>query len=137
MSITKLIKFFWILALSFLSFGAFAQNQSPEEEEKQLRKAIDAQIENYTDLLKLEDWQIFYLDSILTNDFSAMMAELKELSQAKVSNQDAYMIVQDKWSEQIYNSLKGVFDENQWAKYEKSGAARDKKARDKRAAKRK
>ncbi len=131
------MKFFWILALSFLSFGAFAQNQSPEEEEKQLRKAIDAQIENYTDLLKLEDWQIFYLDSILTNDFSAMMAELKELSQAKVSNQDAYMIVQDKWSEQIYNSLKGVFDENQWAKYEKSGAARDKKARDKRAAKRK
>ena len=131
------MKFFWILALSFLNFGAFAQNQSPEEEEKQLRKAIDAQIENYTDLLKLEDWQIFYLDSILTNDFSAMMAELKELSQAKVSNQDAYMIVQDKWSEQIYNSLKGVFDENQWAKYEKSGAARDKKARDKRAAKRK
>lgn len=131
------MKFFWILALSFLSFGAFAQNQSPEEEEKQLRKAIDAQIENYTDLLKLEDWQVFYLDSILTNDFSAMMAELKELSQAKVSNQDAYMIVQDKWSEQIYNSLKGVFDENQWAKYEKSGAARDKKARDKRAAKRK
>ena len=131
------MKFFWILALSFLSFGAFAQNQSPEEEEKQLRKAIDAQIENYTDLLKLEDWQIFYLDSILTNDFSAMMAELKELSQAKVSNQDAYMIVQDKWSEQIYNSLKGVFDENQWAKYEKSGAARDKKAREKRAAKRK
>ena len=131
------MKFFWILALSFLSFGAFAQNQSPEEEEKQLRKAIDAQIENYTDLLKLEDWQIFYLDSILTNDFSAMMAELKELSQAKVRNQDAYMIVQDKWSEQIYNSPKGVFDENQWAKYEKSGAARDKKARDKRAAKRK
>ena len=131
------MKFFWILALSFLSFGAFAQNQSPEEEEKQLRKAIDAQIENYTDLLKLEDWQIFYLDSILTNDFSAMMAELKELRQAKVSNQDAYMIVQDKWSEQIYNSLKGVFDENQWAKYEKSGAARDKKAREKRAAKRK
>ena len=131
------MKFFWILALSFLSFGAFAQNQSPEEEEKQLRKAIDAQIENYTDLLKLEDWQIFYLDSILTNDFSAMMAELKELSQAKVRNQDAYMIVQDKWSGQIYKSLKGVCDENQWAKYEKSGAARDKKARDKRAAKRK
>ena len=131
------MKFFWIIALSLLSFGAFAQNGNPEEEEKQLRKAIDTQIENYTDLLKLEDWQIFYLDSILTNDFSAMMAELKELSQAKVSNQDAYMIVQDKWSEQIYNSLKGVFDENQWAKYEKSGAARDKKAREKRAAKRK
>ena len=131
------MKFFWIIALSLLSFGAFAQNGNPEEEEKQLRKAIDTQIDNYTNLLKLEDWQIFYLDSILTNDYTAMMAELKGLSESKVSNQDAYIMVQDKWAEQIYNSLKGVFDENQWAKYEKSGAARDKKARDKRAAKRK
>ena len=131
------MKFFWIIALSLLSFGAFAQNGNPEEEEKQLRKAIDTQIDNYTNLLKLEDWQIFYLDSILTNDYTAMMAELKGLSESKVSNQDAYIMVQDKWAEQIYNSLKSVFDETQWAKYEKSGAARDKKAREKRAAKRK
>ena len=131
------MKFFWIIALSLLSFGAFAQNGNPEEEEKQLRKAIDTQIDNYTNLLKLEDWQIFYLDSILTTDYTAMMAELKGLSESKVSNQDAYIMVQDKWAEQIYNSLKSVFDETQWTKYEKSGAARDKKAREKRAAKRK
>ena len=131
------MKFFWIIALSLLSFGAFAQNGNPEEEEKQLRKAIDTQIDNYTNLLKLEASQIFYLDSILTNDYTAMMAELKGLSESKVSNQDAYIMVQDKWAEQIYNSLKSVFDETQWTKYEKSGAARDKKAREKRAAKRK
>ena len=39
--------------------------------------------------------------------------------------------------EQIYNAFSKVFDEDQWAKYLKQGAAREKKARDKRAAKRK
>ena len=54
-----------------------------------------------------------------------------------MSNVDIYQTTQDKWAEQIYNALQKVFDEDQWAKYLKSGAARDKKARDKRAAKRK
>ena len=71
------------------------------------------------------------------HDFDAMRLELKGLRDAKVSNSDAYVRAQDKWSEQIYNSLQKVFNEEQWAKYLKSGAARDKKSRDKRAAKRK
>ena len=39
--------------------------------------------------------------------------------------------------EQIYQAMHKVFNEEQWEKYLKSGAARDKKARDKRAAKKK
>ena len=54
-----------------------------------------------------------------------------------MSNADIYQVTQDKWAEQVYVSLQKVFTEEQWNKYLKSGAARDKKARDKRAAKRK
>ena len=43
---------------------------------------------------------------------------------------------EDKWEEQIYTAMEKVLDEKQWAKYLKTGAAREKKARDKRAAKR-
>ena len=53
----------------------------------------------------------------------------------KVENTDLYVMVQDKWMEQIYNSFHKIFDEEQWTKYGKMGAARAKKARDKRAAK--
>lgn len=132
------MKFFGISILMFLSISAFAQQQpmSPEEQEKQMRTAIDEQIENYADLLKLEDWQIFYLDSIMTHDYYAMKDELDVLSKAKVGNSDAYVDVQDKWLEQMHNSYQKIFNEEQWQKYLKSGAARDKKARDKRAAKR-
>ena len=131
-------KFFGIISLLLLPLWLGAQvPQNDEEELKQLREAVDRQVDNYINLVKLEDWQVFYLDSILTHDYDAMRLELKELRNAKVSNSDAYTRAQDKWAEQVYNSLQGVFNEEQWAKYLKTGAARDKKARDKRAAKRK
>ena len=75
------------------------------------------------------------MDSILTHDFKALQDELESLSKAKVSNSDLFYASQDKWMEQMYQSLNKVFDEEQWGKYLKSGALRDKKARDKRAAK--
>jgi len=134
----KAIKFFGISALLLLPLWLGAQQTQEEAEEiKQIREMIDKQVENYTDLLDLADWQIFYLDSILTHDYDAMRLEIKGLRDAKIGNTDAYVRAQDKWSEQIYTSLQKVFDEQQWTKYLKSGAARDKKSRDKRAAKRK
>ena len=133
----KSIKFFGITALLLLPLWLGAQQPTEAEEIKQMREAIDRQIDNYTSLLDLEDWQIFYVDSILTHDYEEMRLELKGLRDAKIGNTDAYVRAQDKWSEQIYNSFEKVFDEQQWAKYLKSGASREKKARDKRAAKRK
>ncbi len=134
----KAIKIFGIAALLLLPFMAGAQQPQTEEEElKQLREAVDKTVESYETLLNLEDWQSFYVDSILTHDYTELTRELKALREAKMSSSEVYMQVQDKWAEQIYVSLQKVFNEEQWAKYLKSGAARDKKSRDKRAAKRK
>ena len=130
------MKFIWILALSLLSTGLFAQQANTDEGEKKMRETIDAQIENYTKLFDLEGWQVFYLDSIFTHDYAALVTEINELNSAKVSNRSIYETVQDKWAEQIYNSVHSVLNDTQWAKYLKSGAAREKKARDKRMAKR-
>jgi hypothetical protein len=123
-----------------ISFGtaSLAQQQqqmSPEEKEKKLNEFILQQVEKLETSLKLEDWQSFYVDSILTHDYHALQAELDALTDAKVSNGDLYTQVSDKWAEQIYNSFHGFLNEDQWAKYLKGGAARDKKARDKRKAK--
>ncbi len=134
----KAIKIFGIAALLLLPFMAGAQQPQTEEEElKQLREAVDKTVESYETLLNLEDWQSFYVDSILTHDYTELTRELKALREAKMSSSEVYMQVQDKWAEQIYVSLQKVFNEEQWTKYLKTGAARDKKSRDKRAAKRK
>ena len=136
--IYKAIKIFGIAALLLLPFWAGAQQpQSEEEELKQMREAIDKSVESYENMLDLEVWQSFYVDSILTHDYMALRDELKEMRDAKMTNSDGYQRVQDKWAEQVYVSMQKVLDEEQWAKYLKAGAARDKKSRDKRAAKRK
>ena len=134
----KAIKIFWIGALLLLPLWAGAQQpQSEEEELKQMQEAIDRAVENYENTLDLEIWQTFYVDSILTHDYEAMRQEVKGMRDAKMTNTEGYQRVQDKWAEQVYNAFQKVFNEEQWAKYLKTGAARDKKSRDKRAAKRK
>ena len=131
-------KFAAILVFCALSAGLFAQEQKSEKDkQKQFFEAIDLQVERLTTMLDLEDWQIFYVDSILTHDYTALQEEFETLSKNKVSNTDLFYATQDKWQEQIYQAMHKVFNEEQWEKYLKSGAARDKKARDKRAAKKK
>ncbi|MBP5488950.1 MAG: hypothetical protein J6X77_05225 [Bacteroidales bacterium] len=133
------MKLFRILAfaLVLMPLSVRAQEQkTPEQREKEVREWIDKEVEKYTNMLDLDFAQEFYVDSILTHDYFAMMAEQAEKSKAKVSSTDIYQAVQDKWSERIYVAFRKVLDDDQWAKYLKSGAAKDKKARDKREAKR-
>ncbi len=126
-------KIILILAICALPVMLLAQEQkSPKEREKEFYEAIEAQINHLTEQLELEDWQIFYVDSILTHDYKAMQQEIESMSAAKYANSDLFYGVQDKWMEQMYQALRKVFDDKQWAKYLKSGAARDKKMRDKR-----
>lgn len=134
----KSIKFFGTLLFLLLSLCALAQQPMDEEaEKKQMEEAIASQLEEMEKVLGLEDWQVFYADSIMHHDYEAMRLELKSLNTSKVSNIEAYERVQDKWMETIYQAFHELFDEKQWAKYEKTGAGREKKARDKREARRK
>lgn len=109
------------------------QNMTPEEREKALFDNIDKEIERLTSILDLADWQVFMVDSTLTHDYKALTEEYETLRKTKVSNSAAYVAVGDKWTEAIYQTYQRIFNEEQWARYLKSGAAKEKKARDKRA----
>ncbi len=118
-----------------IGFPAAAQQQgplSPQEQEKKTDEFIQKEIEKYELSLKLEDWQVFYVDSILNHDIRAMQAEIKSLSAAKVNNMDLYTQTQDRWAEQMYHSFRKVLNDEQWTKYLKQGADRDRRAREKR-----
>ena len=118
---------------------AFAQQQgpqTPEQREKQMYENIQKQVDNMAESLDLEDWQIFYVDSILTTNFGALSKEFEQLGKNRVSDPEVYSRLQDACMEKNYNALHAILNEEQWTKYLKTGAARDKKARDKRAEKR-
>jgi len=125
-----------VLSAGFsLSLAAQEMTADEKKAEKDFHDSVEREIDRLASLLKLEDWQVFYVDSILNHDYKAMQAELKVLQEQKVTNTDMYYDIQYKWQDKIYEAYEKLFDENQWAKYLKSGAARDKKNRDKRLAK--
>ena len=106
--------------------------QNPEQQEKQMMEYIDQEVKRLTDILDLEYWQEFYVDSTLTHDYHAMSDELQKLQTAKVENTDLYLSIRDKWMEQIDVTYKRIFTDEQWKKYWKSGGQRAQKERDKR-----
>ena len=124
------------LAALILTFASEA-NASAQQQEKapDVFEQAEKEADRLANLLDLEDWQVFYVDSTLKHDFPAMMAAYEELQKSKVTNMDMYQSVQDKWMDQIDQTYKRIFSEEQWAAYLKSGAARAQKARAKRSGK--
>ena len=116
-----------------LTFQISVLAQEPNKPDVMEKAEMEA--DRLQKLLDLEDWQVFYVDSTLKHDYPAMMAEYEQLSKSKVSNQSFYQMVYDKWMEQVDDTYKKIFTQEQWSAYLKSGAARAQKARDKRKSK--
>ena len=125
-----LLMFMCALGLTF-QVGVLAQ----EPNKPDVMEKAEMEADRLQKLLDLEDWQVFYVDSTLKHDYPAMMAEYEQLSKSKVSNQSFYQMVYDKWMEQVDNTYKKIFTQEQWSAYLKSGAARAQKAREKRKSK--
>ncbi len=132
MNFYRLIHLAAALFLSIFAGAAQNQPQTPEEREKQLLEYIDKETERLRNLLDLEYWQEFYVDSTLNHDMHSRMEEMLQMQQAKVENADLYQTISDKWMEQIDRSYKSFFTEEQWNKYWKSGGQRAQRDRDKR-----
>ena len=123
-----------LLLFSFAAISAFGQDMDKEAQkrEKEFYDSIQEIVDRQTTVLDLAPWQVFKLDSTLMHDYTAREARLKEIRNAKVSNMDIYQKVLDETEEGIYNSYKSFLSPEQWEKYLKRGAAREKKSRDKR-----
>lgn len=126
---------FTILTACTLCFGSFEAKAQQQQEPEDVTVTATKEADKLCNLLDLEDWQLFYVDSTLQHNYKAMETEFKNLSDSKVSNLDLYFRVQDKWKERTDSLYKTIFTEEQWNRYLKSGAAREIKAREKRKAK--
>ena len=126
--------FLSILACSLFLLGA-APGALAQQKERTPEEIASQEAERLETLLGLEGWQVFYVDSILQNNYSHMQAELYGLRDSKVENVDLYVSVRDKWNQLTYDAFSRVFNEDQWNRYLKSGAGKEMKLRQKRAAK--
>ena len=133
MKFYRLLSTLAAMALSVLALQA--QNQqpkTPEEREKLLMESIDKEVQDLSSMLDLEYWQEFYVDSTLTHDLKARNAEIEDLQKSRVENTDLYQAVFDKWMQQIDDTYKRFFTQEQWDKYWKTSGKRAQRERDKR-----
>ena len=129
----RLIPFLFAVALLFTAAPcALAQ----EQQEPDIDQVIQNQLDNLTKMFKLDEVQVFFVDSILNYNYPAMLAEVQEVRKIGASNSDTYQIVSDKWMDATDTALEKVFTKEQWAKYMKSSFGKEKKRRDKRIAER-
>jgi len=129
----KTTKFFIIFIAQMVIWGpAFAQQpSSPEEQEKQMYEMTQKTVDRYAEDYKLEDWQIFYVDSIFMTNNRGLMVEIQKMQAQMVTNADLYKQTQDKWTKKTEEALKKVFNPEQWEKYLKQTGEKKKKSKDK------
>lgn len=131
----KIFKRMEALAALLLCCTALMAQQQGEEKELSLEERCEIEADRLQGALNLEDWQTYYVDSILKHDYAKMQEEYDKLMKEKVSSYNIYQSVQDRWLENIDAAFRRLFTDEQWAAYLKQGAARQQKAREKRRVK--
>ena len=122
-----------LIALSAMFFCS--ETKAQQQQGQDVYQRAEEEADRLADLLDLDDWQTFYVDSTLKHDLPAIMEEFNKLNESRVSNPDLYQTVQDKWFDQIDATYKKIFTEEQWAAYLKTSGGKALKAREKRKAK--
>lgn len=117
-----------------LAFAASAYAQQQEKTPTPDEMA-EKEAERLERLFKLEDWQVFYVDSTLRTNYAGMMEEITGLQKSRVNNLELFYDVRDKWTEKTQNSYKKYFTPEQWNAYLKQEGNGIIKEREKRRAK--
>ena len=125
----RLIPFLFAVALLFTAAPcALAQ----EQQEPDIDQVIQNQLDNLTKMFKLDEVQVFFVDSVLQYNFHALTDEFAETRKTGASNSDTYQAISDKWMAATDDAFERIFTPEQWAKYMKSSYGKEKKRRDKR-----
>lgn len=119
-----------LCAVAFLATAPVLSAQEPQEPD--IEKIIATQLDNLTKTFKLDEVQVFFVDSILQYNFHAMNDEFDQTRRTGASNQETYQIISDKWMAATDDAFERFFTPEQWARYMKSSYGKEKIRRDKR-----
>lgn len=109
---------------------ALAQN-----EQKDLSTMAAEAADNLARMLKLEDWQIYQVDSTYQYNFAHLTEEYNNVHRSGASNSDLYRKVTDRWYEACDTTFHKIFNEEQWQKYLRTEYGKALREREKRQAK--
>lgn len=123
-----------LLAAALLLSVPAARAQEPQQPD--IDQIIANQIDNLTRTFKLDEVQVFFIDSILQYNYHAMNEAFEEARKTGASNSDTYQAISDQWMQATDEAFQRFFTEDQWKKYMKSSYGKEKQRREKRISER-
>ncbi|MCK9626275.1 MAG: hypothetical protein M0R23_07455 [Bacteroidales bacterium] len=116
-----------------LTCNSIISAQNPQKEEKiNIPEMAAKEADNLMGLFKLEEYQVFLVDSVLQANLPVMIEEMTKIKQSGASNQESFQYISDKWLDKTDEAFFKIFTKEQWNKYLKSSYGKEKKKRDKR-----
>jgi hypothetical protein len=86
------------------------QQKSPEEMAIEQANKLEKE-------LNLNSTQLFYLDSILMQNYTGLYEDIENARARGSQDQQTYKTLSEKWMQKTFNALKGVLDEQQYIRY--------------------
>lgn len=123
-----------LLAAALLLSVPAARAQEPQQPD--IDQIIANQIDNLTRTFKLDEVQVFFVDSILQYNYHAMSEAFEEARKTGASNADTYQAISDQWMQATDEAFQRFFTKDQWNKYMKSSYGKEKQRREKRISER-
>lgn len=123
-----------LIALTLFAAAAPLSAQNTEEKPKTIPEIASERADELMKYLKLEDYQVFQIDSTMAHDMQALQDEMAAMQKAGVSNPDFYGAVIDRWYNATDSTFEHIFTPQQWTRYIKSTYGKAKRQRDKRIA---
>ena len=124
-----------LLAAALLLSAPAAWAQEPQQPD--IDQIIANQVDNLTRNFKLDEVQVFFIDSILQYNYRAMNEAFEEARKTGASNSETYQAISDEWMQATDEAFERFFTEDQWKKYMKSTYGKEKQRREKRMSERK
>ena len=111
-----------ILTITALFSSPFIYGQNQEQQpQKTPIEIASEQAEGLQKELKLKDYQLFLVDSVLQRNFTDLMAEIELMKASGIQTRESYKSVQEKWTAKTDNAFEKIFDKEQFIKYLKMG----------------
>lgn len=125
-----------IAILAAMPLTAAAQGNGQGQDKPKDAATMAAESADYLQrMLDLEDYQVFLVDSTLQYNYDMVMKEYEAIKRKGASGGDLYRMASDRWNEATDTTFFKIFTPEQWKKYMRTSFGKEKKARDKRLAK--
>ncbi|MBP9986868.1 MAG: hypothetical protein KBT44_02960 [Bacteroidales bacterium] len=128
-SLAKYI-FVMLFSAAAATFTADAQNNGQSQAEPDYEKQIKQQVDYFIETYHLDDIQAFRLDTLLQHYLPIYNEEVDKLKSSGISMMESYQPMLDKWADFFDRSYEKIFTPEQWKRYLKSAAGKEKKKRD-------